>query len=147
MKQRKELQNADYPAGIKWTRQRKCVYDILKKEKEPVSAVQIYQQLLQTEEAQNYAISTVYRILGTFEEKGIVHKDVHSEDKTSVYELERGMHTHYAVCLECHKRIPLERCPFVHMHGMHEEDGPEDFVVTGHRLELYGYCRECRTEG
>lgn len=129
-----------YPAGIKWTKQRKCVYEILKEASEPISAVQIYQQIVQREGQVPYAVSTVYRILGVFEEKGIVLKDTRSEDGNTVYELDRGEHTHYAVCLECHKRIPLKSCPFAHVH-LDAQAG--DFTVTGHRLELYGYCGEC----
>ena len=135
------MESTGYPGGLKWTKQRKCVYNILKDEKEPVSAVEIYRRLLQTEGSETYAVSTVYRILDIFEEKGMVHKDVRSEDHIGVYELERGMHTHYAVCLVCHKRIPLEHCPVAHMHT---GAGPENFTVTGHKLELYGYCGECR---
>ena len=130
-----------YPVGVKWTRQRKCVYDILKAAKEPLSAVQIYQHILQLEQDVTYAVSTVYRILGAFEEKGIVLKDMRAGDGNGVYELNRGGHTHYAVCLECHKRIPLKICPFAHMHPAAETG---DFQVTGHKLELYGYCKECR---
>lgn len=137
-----------YPAGIKWTRQRKSIYDILKQAEEPMSAVQLYQQLLQREETVNYAVSTVYRILGAFEEKAMVLRDTRPEDGNAVYELNRGGHTHYAVCLECHKRIPLKSCPFVHMHPErgNEELKEEDFTVTGHKLELYGYCKKCRND-
>ena len=39
----------EYPAGIKWTRQRKSVYEVLKAAEEPFSAVQIYQHILQQE--------------------------------------------------------------------------------------------------
>ena len=87
------------------------------------------------------AISTVYRILAAFEEKGLVEKSTWTEDGTAVYGLNRGGHTHYAVCLKCHSRIPLQGCPFSHIHL---EEGMGDFTVTGHKLELYGYCRNCR---
>lgn len=130
----------EYPAGIKWTRQRKCVYEMLKEVGEPVSAVQLYQMILKREGEVPYAASTVYRILSAFEEKGIVLKDTRSEDGNAVYELDLGQHTHYAVCLECHRRIPLASCPFVHAHL---EAAAGNFIVTGHRLELYGYCGEC----
>ena len=83
-----------------------------------------------------------------FEEKDIVTKTNWMGDGTLVYELNKGEHTHYAVCLNCHKRIPLHVCPFEHMHvrTSKEETGleQEDFVVTGHKLELYGYCGKCR---
>lgn len=132
---------SDYPQGIKWTKQRKAVYDILQQAQEPLSAVQIYHRLDNSKEQGLYAVSTVYRILAAFEEKNIVNKSTWMDEATVVYELERGDHTHYAVCLECHKRIALHNCPFAHVH-MEEETG--DFTVTGHKLELYGYCRDCK---
>ncbi len=142
----KEEKNSAYPAGIKWTKQRKCVYEILEDSVEPLSAVQIYQKVLGSGAGEGYAISTVYRILGAFEEKGLVSREVWMEDGTAFYELNRGGHTHYAICLECHKKIPLSGCPFSHMHpepDMHLDPGAEGFTVVGHRIELYGYCREC----
>ena len=129
-----------YPKGIKWTKQRKAVYEVLWQAKEPLSAVQIYHGIDKAEQSA-YAVSTVYRILATFEEKGMVNKTTWMGDGTVVYELNRGEHTHYAVCLECHKRIALHACPFAHVHL---EQETEDFTVTGHKLELYGYCKECK---
>ena len=129
-----------YPQGIKWTKQRKAVYEVLWQAKEPLSAVQIY-NLVEKAEDSAYAVSTIYRILSAFEEKNLVSKTTWMGDGTVVYELNRGEHTHYAVCLECHKRIALHICPFAHVH-MEQETG--DFTVTGHKLELYGYCKECK---
>lgn len=137
-----------YPQGIKWTKQRRDVYEVLLYAKEPLSAVQIYQQIARADVFVNYAVSTIYRILTAFEEKEIVTKTNWMGDGTLVYELNKGGHTHYAVCLKCHRRIPLHACPFEHMHfeEQEEEHGLEQdgFVVTGHKLELYGYCRQCR---
>lgn len=129
-----------YPQGVKWTKQRKAVYEVLWNAKEPLSAVQIYNLVEKAEDA-TYAVSTIYRILTAFEEKNLVNKTTWMGDGTVVYELNRGEHTHYAVCLECHKRIALHSCPFAHVH-MEQETG--DFTVTGHKLELYGYCRDCQ---
>ena len=104
-----------------------------------MSAVQIYKQIAKSEEA-DYAVSTIYRILATFEEKGFVTKSTFMGDGTVVYELDKGEHTHYALCLSCHKRVALPSCPFEHVH-LDSDSG--DFVITGHKLELYGYCKEC----
>lgn len=148
----------DYPKGIKWTKQRKCVYDILSEAKEPLSAHQIYHLVLQQVSEDTYALSTVYRILSAFEENGLVTSTTWMGNDTVVYELEKGEHRHFAVCLECHKRIPLQKCPFAletEVHDMEEHDcsaheqvegeaALKDFVVTGHKIELYGYCNNCR---
>lgn len=135
-----------YPKGIKWTKQRKDVYDVLEGATEPLSAVQIYNQVEKDRNEGNYAVSTIYRILTTFEEQGMVNKTNWMSEGTYVYELNRGEHTHYAVCLNCHKRIPLHACPFEHMHRhSHEEEELQNdgFTITGHKLELYGYCKTC----
>jgi len=129
-----------YPKGIKWTKQRKSVYDILKQATEPMSAVEIYRRISDISLEETYAVSTVYRILATFEEKNMVNKTTWMGEGTVVYELNRGEHTHYAVCLECHKRVALPACPFAHAHLEQDTGG---FTVTGHKLELYGYCKEC----
>lgn len=131
----------EYPQGIKWTRQRKSVYRVLWETSEPLSAIQIYRLALSHMDGEEYAVSTIYRILAVFEEKGLVEKSTWMGDGTVVYNLNRGGHTHYAVCLECHRRIPLQGCPFAQMHL---NSAAEDFTVTGHKLELYGYCKRCR---
>lgn len=138
MEEKKEI---EYPQGIKWTKQRKNVYTVLQKAAEPLTAVQIYHLSEKQADGEEYALSTIYRILTAFEEKGIVSKSAWMGDGTMVYELNRGEHTHYAVCLECHKRIALQSCPFAHIHM---EQATADFTVTGHKLELYGYCKDCR---
>lgn len=129
-----------YPTGIKWTKQRKDVYQVLMQAIEPLSAVQIYQRIEKAEET-GYAVSTIYRILSAFEEKGFVTKSTFIGDGTVVYEWNKGGHTHYAVCLICHKRVALPACPFEHV-KVDTEAG--DFTVTGHKLELFGYCKECK---
>ena len=147
----------EYPKGIKWTKQRKCVYQILSEAKEPLSAHQIYHRALQMVPDDTYALSTVYRILAAFEENGLVNSTTWMGDDTVVYELEKGEHRHFAVCLECHKRIPLENCPFSlghehagcdhedcdHDHHHKSDAALKDFTVTGHKIELYGYCSSC----
>lgn len=132
-----------YPTGIKWTKQRKDVYHVLYQATEPLSAVQIYHSILKEQEV-NYAVSTIYRILAFFEENGYVEKNSFIGDGTIRYEWKKGGHTHYAVCLGCHKKVALNACPFEHIH-LDSDMG--NFVVTGHKLELYGYCKDCNQAG
>ena len=147
----RQSEQRNYPHGIKWTRQRKCVYDVLAEANEPLNAHQIYKIVMINMNEKvpdgtgegSYAVSTIYRILGAFEEKHLVSKSNRMDSGTFVYELERGEHTHYAVCLSCHKHIALHECPFEHMHMSPRED---DFKITGHKLELYGYCKDCQVE-
>ena len=133
----------EYPSGIKWTKQRKNVYKVLWETAEPLNALQIYNRVINLGDSGEYAVSTIYRILSAFEEKGLVEKTSWMGDGTVVYSLNRGGHTHYAVCLGCRQRIPLQNCPFASIH-LEKEIG--DFTVTGHKLELYGYCKNCRQD-
>ena len=126
-----------YPPEIKWTKQRKDVSQILMSVEQPLSAGEIYNRLLQDGKA-GYAVSTVYRILGAFEEKGMVQKSTLLGADTALYSWNRGEHLHYAICLCCHKKIPLQTCPMQHM-----QISGEEFTVTGHRVEIYGYCKNC----
>ncbi|MFG6358008.1 MAG: transcriptional repressor [Acetatifactor sp.] len=142
---REHMERQEYPAGIKWTRQRKDVYQVLLGAREPLSAIQIYKRLGESAGETGYAVSTIYRILAAFEERGLLVRSSWMGDDTILYELDRGDHTHYALCLGCHKRVPLESCPFEHMHArLPQLQG--DFEITGHKLELYGYCKECKAK-
>ncbi|WMC94366.1 Fur family transcriptional regulator [Kineothrix sp. MB12-C1] len=130
-----------FPCEIKKTKQREEIFKILSEETMPISAVDIYHRLMQTNEKANYAISTVYRALGAFEEKGYVTKSTLITGDMAYYEWNYGAHRHYAICLQCHKLIPLKQCPFEHAKI---ETGSDNFTITGHKLELYGYCKECK---
>ncbi len=126
-----------YPSGIKWTKQRKDVYHILIETGEPLSAQEIYNRILQRGQT-GYAVSTIYRILTAFEEKNMVLKSTLIGEDTALYMWNRGEHLHYAICLNCRKRIPLKVCPMKHV-----KIEEEAFTVTGHRVEIYGYCNGC----
>lgn len=128
--------------ALKWTKQRKRVREILEAATEPMNATQIFMKL-EKEEQEQYALSTIYRILGTFEEHKLITKSAWMDTQTYVYEWNHGEHKHYAVCLDCHKRIPLDHCPFAHMTL---EQETENFVITSHKLELYGYCKSCSSK-
>lgn len=128
-----------WPKGMKHTKQREDVYGVLLNANGPLTAVDIYRRV------PGYALSTVYRTLLAFEECNMVTKSSLLGEDTAVYELNCGAHRHYAVCLQCRERIPLKSCPFDDM----DIQMQEGFTVTGHKIEIYGYCRKCsanRTE-
>lgn len=129
-----------FPADIRKTKQREDIFRILAEAQEPMSAADIYCLLCGGAGKEKYAVSTVYRVLGVFEEKGYVVRTSLAGSDMAYYEWCRGQHKHYAVCLKCHRLVPLKVCPLEHK-GVHA--GVEDFVITGHKLELYGYCKDC----
>ena len=118
-------------AGMKKTKQRLLVLSVLCRENEPQSAEMIF------EKTKGISLSTVYRTLERFYEEGLVEKTTFDVQDSYFYRLRTEHHDHYAVCLDCHKREPLEVCPVEHVDA-------GDFTITGHKLEIYGYCKACR---
>lgn len=125
-----------WPEGIKKTKQREYVLAMLESAELPVSAIDIYNKL----EEQGVPLSTIYRILEIFTEKGIAAKIAVKENGMAVYELKRNEHRHYAFCMGCHRMIVIENCP---MEVFKPALGESNFHMLGHKLEIYGYCGDC----
>lgn len=138
-----EIIEKNWPEGIKKTRQRIDIYKVLYEADTPLSAAEIFSLLNKASAKEMYAFSTIYRNLLAFEKTGIITKSVLSTEDNALYELKRQTHRHYAVCLKCHAKIPIKSCP---LHDLSEDivSSIPDFEVTGHQLEIYGYCNNCR---
>jgi len=118
-----------WPSGLKRTKPRASVLSALEHARKPLSAMEICSVI---EKSGGSAwLST---------KKGIVVKVSVTSSETALYELNRFEHKHYAVCLGCHKIISMDNCP-MEKFVPHIEDN--DFRVTGHNLEIYGYCGDC----
>lgn len=132
----KDMQTV-WPAGMKKTKSRECVLSVLEHAEKPLSATDIYSQIEKS--GSSAWLSTVYRILELFVKKGVVIKTTVMDNEIAVYEFNRYQHKHYAICVSCHKIVTMDNCPmekFIPKLG-------DDFHVMGHKLEIYGYCKEC----
>ncbi|MDR1943962.1 MAG: transcriptional repressor [Synergistaceae bacterium] len=127
-----------WPSNIKKTRQRQSVLAILERSDKPLSAADICS--LTKEAGEAVWLSTVYRILELFTKKGVVVKVSVLNNDFALYEMNRFEHKHYAVCVSCHKVVQMDNCP---MERFIPEIEDSDFHVTGHKVEIYGYCKEC----
>lgn len=134
----KENASASWPSGIKRTRQRELVYNALSCAKTPLSALDISDRLDRAKTP--VWLSTIYRILDMFTAQGIAQKSAVTESGMAVFELSANRHRHYAVCISCQRVIAIENCPFESFSPKLSE---RDFQVTGHRLQIYGYCTGC----
>lgn len=124
-----------WPQGLKHTRPRQLVYAVLAGADRPLDVREIYDQLA----GDGLALSTVYRVLTAFEEHELVTKTTIMGQETALYALHRHDHAHYAICLDCHRQVQLPHCPLQPV-----ETDMDGFSITSHRLELYGYCRDCK---
>lgn len=121
------------------TKNLKAIMNFLENSHCPVSIDEIYIALKNENPA--LSLSTVYRIIDKLEKDNIVNKITTLRGKKSLYDLAHTHHSHYMVCSECNKMIPLEYCPIENFNcDVVQKSG---FNVTGHRFEIYGQCREC----
>jgi Fur family ferric uptake transcriptional regulator len=131
-------QHSDWPSGIKRTKQRDAVLSVLERAEGPLSAVDVRART-ETDGAPVW-LSTVYRILDVLVKKGAVVRLAMLNNEMAVYELNRFRHRHYAVCVSCRKIISMDNCPMERFIPKLADGG---FRVTGHNLEVYGYCGDC----
>jgi Fur family transcriptional regulator, ferric uptake regulator len=125
--------------GCKNTKSRAAVVEVLEKMEMPVSAEDIYLQVKERGFSTN--LSTVYRTLELLESKGLLEKSVMSDSRAR-FQLVCNGHKHHVVCTGCHKMIPIDSCPLEIIEKNIGES--TKFDITGHKLELYGLCPQCK---
>ena len=135
------LEPTNWPEGIKKTKQRVGIWQVLSQAQKPITAAEIATGLGEDGGSNSVWMSTIYRTLDFLVEKQLVTRTVLSNSDMALYEITPHQHRHYAVCTECHRMIPLHNCPVVSTPHDLEDTG---FEVTGHNLEIYGVCSECQ---
>jgi len=127
-------------SGLKTTKSRKAILDILIRSDQPIAAEQIFRTL--KEEQININLSTVYRTLESLENKDLVTKISIMDDDRMLFEYNQLGHRHYLVCVTCKKIITVQNCPL----GSYEKtlENETHFNIIGHKLYLYGYCESCQ---
>ncbi len=130
-------------SGLKNTRQRKAILDILSSSQQPMAAEDVYLALRQNQIDVN--LSTIYRSLETMSGKHVVRRVSVAGDNRMLYELNEHAHQHYLVCVNCKKIQPVGHCPL----DAYEKAVARDtnYAIMGHRLDIYGLCPECQAAG
>lgn len=124
--------------SLKNTKQRFTILSIIEKSKEPVTAEEIFKQLIQEDIKIN--LSTVYRTLNVLTEKSVLLK-ILKGDGTAAYEINDLSHNHYITCSMCNNSVLLDNCPMKDLsESVSQKTG---FKVTGHSLQLTGICSDC----
>lgn len=126
--------------NLKITNGRIEILNILLHSENCLSAENIYQIYIKNNI--NINLSTIYRTLELFYEKGITEKII-SDDKVFSYKLKKNTHRHYLECDICHKEIEIP-CPMSQI----EENvkNTTGFTLTQHDLVLRGICKECKNK-
>ena len=127
--------------GIKVTRQRLAILQLLSDSDSPMTAEDIYLAIVEGE-AGPANLSTVYRILDVFTQKGILIKTNLNLEGKGTYELNHREHRHHIICIVCNEIIPVKGCPL----GDYEKKlrKATGYEILGHNLEIRGVCPNCK---
>jgi Fur family zinc uptake transcriptional regulator len=125
--------------GYKYTGKREEMIRIFDREKRYLSAKDILKYMQNDYPTLSY--DTIYRNLALFEELDIL--EVTELNGERIYRLRCSTddHHHHLICLSCGKSRHIKSCPMEAMLGE-----PDEFIITGHKFEIYGYCTNCRPE-
>lgn len=125
-------------SSLKNTKQRYTILSIIEGAKEPISAEEIFKQLVIDNCKIN--LSTVYRTLHVLTNKNVLLK-ILKGDGTAAYELNDLSHSHYITCCMCNSSVLIDSCPINELsESISKNTG---FKVTGHSLQLTGICSKC----
>ena len=124
---------------LKITKARKLVLETLK-ELSPKTVDELA-SVLRSKDVK-LSLSTIYRTCETLAENGLLLKSNLTDDGIARYEYRKSEHVHHAICLGCGRIIAIDDCPF----GQFDQimKSKYDFDVSSHRIEIYGYCSNCR---
>ena len=131
-----------FPDSLRKTKSRLKVWEILSSSTTPLTARQIAQKADGGNEEKAVWLSSVYRALEAFEKAQAVNRTLLKDSPEALYALSETGHHHYAICMNCKSRTELEGCPFGEHEHLHTVD--EDFMVVGHVVAVFGYCKDCR---
>jgi Fur family ferric uptake transcriptional regulator len=143
MKESENYKNVLKREGLKNTRHRNSVLEVVERSDQPLTAEEIY--ILLREENISINISSVYRILDTLVLKGLLAKSKIEGDSRALYEMNFMEHKHHLICSGCRKMVPIDGCPLSDYEKLITDK--TGFDVTGHKLEIYGICRACKMHG
>ncbi len=122
--------------GFKHTDKREDILELFDKKGGYLSAKDIQAAL--KDDYPGISFDTIYRNLSLFKDLMILEEtELDGERLFQFYCTEH--HHHHMICLRCGKTWTIEICP---MHDLAAVD--PDFKVTGHKFEVYGYCKACQ---
>jgi len=132
-----ELIAAFRTKGYRVTKQRLIILDAVRNTGNHPTVEEVYNMV--KPQIPNISLGTVYRTLGVLEELGLLQKVVYG--KSSIrYDSNLDAHYH-AICLECGSLLDVDESVL----GNIEARFPNEtgFTIVGHKLEFYGYCKDC----
>ncbi len=126
--------------GLKVTRARLAILDVLAKEHGPFTTEEVFSRLSNTQAKGACDVVTIYRCLAKFESLGLISQ-CDFGDGSVRYELRAGdHHHHHIICRKCRRVESLPNCPVEDRAIKLPKMG---FKEVSHRLEFFGVCPSC----
>ncbi len=87
-------------------------------------------------------LATVYRVLGQFEEAGLIIRH-RFENGNSIFEVNSGNHHDHLVCVCC--GAVVEFVDDIIEKRQTKIASEYGFTITDHKLNIFGLCEKCQT--
>ena len=125
---------------LKLTRQRKIILDAFLSMPRHVSAEELYES--SAKKNASIGLATIYRTLHLLSQAGLVQGREFGDGQTR-YEFVYNHHHHdHLICVHCGKIIEFENMDIEHLQDQVAKE--HSFIIQRHKLELYGYCKDCQ---
>lgn len=126
--------------GFKSTRQRDIIATEFLKTGEHVTAEDLYKKI--NRKHKDIGLTTVYRTLKLLKKSGLATESIFADNLTRYEPLSEDDHHDHLVCLDCGSITEFENSK---IERLQEKIADEfGFHTVSHKMDLYGYCRECK---
>ncbi len=127
-------------SGLKATRQRELIARAFFATNTHISAEALYRRVSGRDH--RIGLVTVYRTLKLLKEAGLAHERQFGEGRALFEHASSERHHDHMICTDCGKITEFENCE---IEALQEQVARRlGFTLQYHKLELYGFCRECR---
>lgn len=129
-------------SGFKSTRQRDIIATEFLRGEGHITAEEMYQKVLRRH--REIGFTTVYRTLKLLARSGLAAERVFADNLTRYEPLLFGDHHDHLICHSCGSITEFENTRLEKLQTrIAEEFG---FRAISHKMELYGYCKDCRKD-
>jgi len=126
--------------GFKSTRQRDIIASEFLKTGKHVTAEDLYKKI--NRKHKDIGFTTVYRTLKLLKKSGLATESIFADNLTRYEPLSEDDHHDHLVCLDCGSITEFENSKIERL--QEKIAGEFGFHTVSHKMDLYGYCRECR---
>lgn len=140
MRQRSPYIQSLKQAGYRLTQARLTVLEVLESEHGHITSADVLEKV----ERINPAIgrASVFRTLELFTQLGFIRPTYIHTSLTPTYVLMHGGHHHHVICTECKRFFEFDNCGLEALTSNLQRE--LDIQISGHLLEFYGVCADCR---